>query len=260
MTDDELRDAIAFNTKRGLPANTDPAAFAQLVFAAQSVDKELWADGKYGDLTARLFGARSAPPKGDRYKPTPDPAVWANWVYPIDPIVLGGEARPFKISSGFTMYGKGEDPDRKNHWGVDLMLKRFEGDATETLRVNYPKIGVAQPPIWDPWWFCPHGIPIRAVGPGTVWSVHMGTNNNILIDHHNVPGFGPVTSWYQHMDRVDVHDGDELEAGQIIGTIGDGSSNLNHLHFEFRDHNRGGTREQSVVNPRQFLKLFRVPG
>ena len=44
-----------------------------------------------------------------------------------------------------------------------------------------------------------------------------------------------VESVYAHLDRIDVAVGDAVEAGQIVGTIGDADGHYSpHLHFELR--------------------------
>ena len=194
--------------------------------------------------------------EGTRWIPAPDAAVWAGWVWPM-PILPGG--REPGISSGFAQYGKGPNSrDRPNHWGVDIMYRRWEGDGGPSVRKmgNGYYRGGKESPTHSPWWYCPHAVDCYAVGPGTIYRTRHGANKNILIDHHNVPGFGPLTTWYQHLHEIYVDEGDEVQSGQLIGSVGNGTSDLNHLHFEFRNHGLGGTRALAVVNPEPYLRLF----
>lgn len=83
------------------------------------------------------------------------------------------------------------------------------------------------------------GTPVLAVTAGTVlidrsqawagpWLVKIST------------GPGRLTTWYAHMQRVDVTPGQQVEAGQRIGEVGAlGNATGCHLHFEV--HLAGGS-------------------
>jgi murein DD-endopeptidase MepM/ murein hydrolase activator NlpD len=71
----------------------------------------------------------------------------------------------------------------------------------------------------------------------------------VEIDHGN-----GLATRYGHLSRIDVHVGDEVRIGQIIGLIGStGRSTGPHLHYETRV-------DGEPVNPQKFLdagaKLF----
>lgn len=204
--------------------------------------------------------------EGPKWLPTPNPEIWKGWVYPI-PILPGGH-EPV-VSSGFAQYGKGPNAKgRPNHWGADLMYLRHPDDEGPPVRKDkYDRwTGGRMPPTHSVRHYCPHGTDVWAAGPGTVWSTGYDEKRglSVTIDHHNVPGFGPLTTWYQHLHEVFVEKGDELEAGELIGTLGE--SSLVHLHFEFRDYNREDAtkpglsasqrRARAVVNPAPYLDLF----
>ena len=91
----------------------------------------------------------------------------------------------------------------------------------------------------------PIGAPIHAAAKGTVSfaGVKQGYGNVIEIDHGN----GLMTR-YAHMSRFAARVGQPVEAGAVIGAIGNtGRSTGPHLHFEVRIHDR-------PVNPRPFLE------
>ena len=91
----------------------------------------------------------------------------------------------------------------------------------------------------------PIGAPIHAAAKGTVSfaGVKQGYGNVIEIDHGN----GLMTR-YAHMSRFAARIGQPVEAGAVIGAIGNtGRSTGPHLHFEVRIHDR-------PVNPRPFLE------
>jgi len=75
----------------------------------------------------------------------------------------------------------------------------------------------------------PRGTPVRAPADGTVRlarSTFM-SGNLIMLDHG-----GDVTSVYAHLSEMDVHVGDKVKAGQVIGKVGTtGRSTGPHLHW-----------------------------
>lgn len=73
------------------------------------------------------------------------------------------------------------------------------------------------------------GTPIYATNSGTIIFAEFlqYTGNTVIIDH----GMG-VLSWHYHMDTIKVSEGDFVEKGDKIGTVGTtGLSTGNHLHF-----------------------------
>jgi len=111
-------------------------------------------------------------------------------------------------------------------------------------------------PVYDLRWYCPHGMDVYAVGPGKVYSVGHDPKRgeSVLIDHHVVPGYGPLATWYQHLHEPMVEAGDIVEAGDVVGVLG--ASWPAHLHIEWRDCNRGTGRRATVVDPEPFLKAM----
>lgn len=76
----------------------------------------------------------------------------------------------------------------------------------------------------------PLGAPVKACAPGKVilvgskWKLH---GNCLAIDH----GQG-VVSFYIHLQKTEVAQGDMVKAGQVIGRVGQtGRANGPHLHF-----------------------------
>lgn len=66
-------------------------------------------------------------------------------------------------------------------------------------------------------------------------------------------GEGELTTWYAHMQALDVAPGEQVEAGQQIGEVGDeGNSTGCHLHFEV--HPRGGSIYEDNVDPTSWLR------
>ncbi len=76
----------------------------------------------------------------------------------------------------------------------------------------------------------PEGTPIGAMGPGTIRLAHEDmvlTGKTVMIDH----GHG-LMSVYTHMSDIAVVEGDDVEAGQTIGAVGQtGRATGPHLHW-----------------------------
>lgn len=93
------------------------------------------------------------------------------------------------------------------------------------------------------------GSPIYAANNGVVTKAEYHSYNGyyIYIDHNN--GY---TSVYAHMDSLKVKEGQVVEAGQIIGTMGDtGFATGVHLHFSIY---WGSPFVGTALNPMQFYR------
>jgi murein DD-endopeptidase MepM/ murein hydrolase activator NlpD len=109
------------------------------------------------------------------------------------------------------------------HWPLDVrgFVTRGQvrpGDPAE----SHPGIDIA----------VPAGTPVRAAG-GAVVAV-AGTDpaygQFVLLQHT-----GGYETMYGHASRILVHDGDSVQAGQVIALSGNsGRSTAPHLHFEIR--------------------------
>ncbi len=91
----------------------------------------------------------------------------------------------------------------------------------------------------------PIGAPVYAAADGKISFAgqKQGYGNIVEIDHGN-----GLTTRYAHLSRFRIKAGERIEAGQVIGAIGNtGRSTGPHLHFEVRVHER-------AVNPRPFLE------
>jgi murein DD-endopeptidase MepM/ murein hydrolase activator NlpD len=99
----------------------------------------------------------------------------------------------------------------------------------------------------------PTGTPVSVIQPGTVANagfVNNGYGNQVKVDHP-----GGVSSFYAHLDSVNVQAGQQITPGTVIGKVGStGQSTGPHLHFEV-DVN-GKTTDP---NPYQD-KIFRFGG
>ena len=79
----------------------------------------------------------------------------------------------------------------------------------------------------------PTGTAVRAAGRGCVSSAGFDSSGygNLVVVRHR---FG-LTTWYAHLSRITVRDGECLAAGERLGLVGStGISSGPHLHFELR--------------------------
>ena len=95
------------------------------------------------------------------------------------------------------------------------------------------------------------GTPVRAATAGTIqidrteawagpWLVKVST------------GPGRLTTWYAHLQRITVVDGQPVVAGQQVGEVGAlGNASGCHLHFEV--HPDGGTIYEDPIDPSPWL-------
>lgn len=83
----------------------------------------------------------------------------------------------------------------------------------------------------------PVGTPILAAAEGVVSYVGtLGSYGKLIIINHG----GNVQTYYSHCRSIDVQEGDTVEAGDYIGSVGStGRTTGPHLHFELRLN--GGT-------------------
>ena len=89
------------------------------------------------------------------------------------------------------------------------------------------------------------GAPVGAAGRGVVSyaGYNSGGYGNLVVISHRL-GF---ESWYAHLSRISVSDGERVVGGTRIGAVGStGRSTGPHLHFEVR---RYGT----PINPVPYL-------
>lgn len=91
------------------------------------------------------------------------------------------------------------------------------------------------------------GAPVYAADDGTVilaeW--YYGYGNCVMIDH------GDLVTVYGHLDEISVSDGQQVEAGEAVGTVGStGHVTGYSLHFEVRSDS---SEEAERLNPLDYL-------
>lgn len=89
------------------------------------------------------------------------------------------------------------------------------------------------------------GDPVRAARSGTV--VVAGRYDQCGGIEVHIEQSDGLVSWYRHLSRVDVSVGDRVEAGELIGRVGNTGCSLgSHLHFAVR-------RDTRFLDPLDFL-------
>jgi murein DD-endopeptidase MepM/ murein hydrolase activator NlpD len=92
----------------------------------------------------------------------------------------------------------------------------------------------------------PYGTPVLAAGPGEV--VYAGNDeqkvfgpydnfygNLVILRHSGIFGGEDLFSLYGHLSTIQIHAGDFIQAGDIVGQVGtSGVADGSHLHFEVR--------------------------
>lgn len=100
----------------------------------------------------------------------------------------------------------------------------------------------------------PNGTPIYAAAAGTVYKAGYGVldksyGNEVVLKHSD----GSYTN-YAHMSKINVRKGDEVKAGQRIGTCGStGNSTGPHCHFEVHQAEKNKAALWNRVNPKPYL-------
>jgi len=109
------------------------------------------------------------------------------------------------------------------HKGDDIMYRR-------------PKPGLQVLPTLSKHFVMPNGVPALAYEGGVVTkSSQIGTGGRVEIDHG-----GGLSTRYFHLKNLRVKPGDNVNAGDALGTIFHNVSGfrLNHLHFEMLQNGR----------------------
>lgn len=90
------------------------------------------------------------------------------------------------------------------------------------------------------------GASITTFKKGTVSSTvysGSGLGNHVIVDHGD-----NITSYYSHLSKINVKEGQTVAPGDVLGVEGNtGVSTGPHLHLEIRVNNK-------PVNPRQFIR------
>ncbi len=155
---------------------------------------------------------------------------------------LGFAART-RVNEQYGLPGWTRGNGGRFHKGVDILPTQFE-KTDQTVRIDYydPKTGrnfSVREPVLVP------KDEIFAILNGTVVVANYneersGYGRYVMIQHLFSDGT-PFITMYCHLNRLEVHEGDSVKCGQLIGWMGQTSSNpggrdylkaIPHCHFE----------------------------
>ena len=122
------------------------------------------------------------------------------------------------------------------HWPLDVPGFVTRGQIRPgVLDESHPGIDIA----------VPVGTPVRASGGGTVTQAGYDPDYGLFVLLRHPSGYETM---YGHTSRLLAGEGDEVQAGQVIGLSGNsGRSTAPHLHFEIR-------RDGKAIDPLSLVK------
>lgn len=121
------------------------------------------------------------------------------------------------------------------HWPLDVPGFVTRGQIRSGVEESHPGIDIA----------VPVGTVVRASGGGTVTQAGYDPDYGLFVLLRHPSGYETM---YGHTSRLLAAEGDEVEAGQVIGLSGNsGRSTAPHLHFEIR-------RDGKAVDPLALVK------
>lgn len=123
--------------------------------------------------------------------------------------------------NALTRYERGSSVP--SHWPLDVPGFVTRGQVRPgVLDESHPGIDIA----------VPVGTPVRASGGGTVAAAGYDQDYGLFVLLRHPSGYETM---YGHTSRLLAAEGDEVQAGQVIGLSGNsGRSTAPHLHFEIR--------------------------
>jgi len=127
-------------------------------------------------------------------------------------------------------------PSAPLHWPLDVQGFVTRGQVRPgVVDESHPGIDIA----------VPLGTPVRASGGGSVSAAGYDRDYGLFVLLRHPSGYETM---YGHMSRLVAAEGDQVQAGQIIGLSGNsGRSTAPHLHFEIR-------RDNKSVDPLELVK------
>jgi murein DD-endopeptidase MepM/ murein hydrolase activator NlpD len=127
-------------------------------------------------------------------------------------------------------------PSAPSHWPLDVQGFVTRGQVRPgVVDESHPGIDIA----------VPLGTPVRASGGGSVSAAGYDADYGLFVLLRHPSGYETM---YGHMSRLVAAEGDQVQAGQVIGLSGNsGRSTAPHLHFEIR-------RDNKTVDPLDLVK------
>jgi len=123
-----------------------------------------------------------------------------------------------------------------SHWPLDVEGFVTRGQVRPgVVDESHPGIDIA----------VPLGTPVRAAGGGSVSEAGYNADYGLFVLLRHPSGY---ETKYGHMSRLIAAEGDEVQAGEVIGLSGNsGRSTAPHLHFEIR-------RDAKSIDPLELVR------
>lgn len=123
-----------------------------------------------------------------------------------------------------------------SHWPLDVQGFVTRGQVRPgVVDESHPGIDIA----------VPLGTPVRAAGGGSVSEAGYNADYGLFVLLRHPSGYETM---YGHMSRLIAAEGDEVQAGEVIGLSGNsGRSTAPHLHFEIR-------RDAKSIDPLELVR------
>ena len=123
-----------------------------------------------------------------------------------------------------------------SHWPLDVQGFVTRGQVRPgVVDESHPGIDIA----------VPLGTPVRAAGGGSVSEAGYNADYGLFVLLRHPSGYETM---YGHMSRLIAAEGDEVQAGEVIGLSGNsGRSTAPHLHFEIR-------RDAKSIDPMELVR------
>ena len=151
-------------------------------------------------------------------------------------VVTGMRAVPIRAALPGTANRYETGLSTPSHWPLDVPGFVTRGQVRPgVVDESHPGIDIA----------VPLGTPVRASGGGSVTAAGYDADYGLFVLLRHLSGYETM---YGHMSRLIAAEGDEVQAGQVIGLSGNsGRSTAPHLHFEIR-------RDEKAVDPMGLVK------
>jgi murein DD-endopeptidase MepM/ murein hydrolase activator NlpD len=123
-----------------------------------------------------------------------------------------------------------------SHWPLDVQGFVTRGQVRPgVVDESHPGIDIA----------VPLGTPVRASGGGSVAEAGYNIDYGLFVLLRHPSGYETM---YGHMSRLIAAEGDQVQAGEVIGLSGNsGRSTAPHLHFEIR-------RDAKPIDPMELVR------
>jgi murein DD-endopeptidase MepM/ murein hydrolase activator NlpD len=123
-----------------------------------------------------------------------------------------------------------------SHWPLDVTGFVTRGQVRPgVVDESHPGIDIA----------VPLATPVRAAGGGSVTEAGYNADYGLFVLLRHQDGYETM---YGHMSRLIAAEGDEVQAGEVIGLSGNsGRSTAPHLHFEIR-------RDAKSIDPMELVR------